>query len=55
MVLLVPRAGADGKDIYEKGPYVKLLPTTGPGYDVCWASSLRSWLPAWLIRSNDDS
>ncbi|KAL8279509.1 hypothetical protein RQP46_008071 [Phenoliferia psychrophenolica] len=36
IVLLVHGTGSRGNESFELGPYVKLLPTAGKGYDPCW-------------------
>ena len=44
MVLLVPGTGLTGEDSFPEGPFVQLLPTAGPGFDVCWVSPPNSQL-----------
>ncbi|PWN98861.1 alpha/beta-hydrolase [Tilletiopsis washingtonensis] len=44
VVLLVPGTGLTGEDSFPEGPFVQLLPTAGPGFDVCWVSPPNSQL-----------
>jgi len=36
IVFLVHGTGSSGSDTWAKGPYNLILPTYGPGYDICW-------------------
>ncbi|KAF7974622.1 hypothetical protein HWV62_11600 [Athelia sp. TMB] len=38
VVLLVHGTGSTGDETWENGPYNKILPTYGAGYDVCWVT-----------------
>lgn len=38
VVLLVSGTALNGRASYEQGPFVQLLPSAGPGFDVCWVS-----------------
>lgn len=37
-VLLVHGTGSTGEESWANGPYIKLLPDRGPGFDVCWVT-----------------
>lgn len=43
-MLLVPGTALTGEDSFPQGPFVQLLPTAGPGFDVCWVSPPNSQL-----------
>ncbi|GAA5848957.1 hypothetical protein JCM9279_004676 [Rhodotorula babjevae] len=38
VVLLVHGTGSTGEETWANGPYIKLLPSAGPGFDVCWVT-----------------
>ncbi|KAF7969763.1 hypothetical protein HWV62_26060 [Athelia sp. TMB] len=50
IVFLVHGTASDGNGTWATGPYNLILPTVGPGYDICWVT-----LPGFALGNAEQS